>query len=283
LKHWILAIKRVVYPLYEFVHYRKIIWRNNAKRLIGKKIDNIFLFILCPPFSGSTLLHEVLSTSASVSPNNTLGTREGQQLPKVREMMWDKEDHYNLEEKYDWDLIKNEWLKYWDVTKPILLEKSPPHIARIQEIKKYFEPVYFICMVRNPYAQCESIIKRNGAGYDLEEAARFVIRCLYFQKDNIEKLDNILFFNYEELTDYPVRVSQKLKSFLPLLSDVNISGIFKAHNCRHEDLPIINLNQEKIEQLDKKQIELLNRIFEKHRDIFNYFGYKLIDPANNVL
>ena len=280
MNNWFLTFKRAIYPLYEFVHYRKIIWRNKVKRSFNKKTDNTFLFILCPPFSGSTLLHELLSTSSSVSPNNTLGTREGQQLPKVRKLMWEKEDHYNLKEKYDWDLIKNEWLKYWDVTKPILLEKSPPHIARIQEIKKYFKPSYFICMVRDPYAQCESIIRRNGADYDVEEAARFVIRCLYFQKDNIEKLDNILFFSYEELTTNPASISQKLKLFLPLLSDINISGIFKAHNCRQENLPITNLNAEKIKQLDTVQLEAINSVFEKHMEILYYFNYKLIEPAD---
>ena len=55
---------------------------------------------------------------------------------------------------------------------------------RVKEIKKYFNPISFICIVRNPYAQCEGIMRRNKQS--AESAARFTLKCLKYQKSNIE-------------------------------------------------------------------------------------------------
>ena len=98
-----------------------------------------------------------------------------------------------------WKQIKTIWHKYWDLSKPILLEKSIPNIIRNKEIKEVFSPICFLCMVRNPYAQCEGIIRRNGKS--AEYAAKFTISCLRYQKENIESEKNLLFFTYEELCE----------------------------------------------------------------------------------
>ena len=124
-----------------------------------KKMKNKYLFILCPPYSGSTLLNELISTSNNVSSNNNQGTREGQKLPSVKKIMFDHDDRWNIGLKYDWEFIKKEWLKHWDISKPILLEKSPPNLIRAFDIQSCFQPCYFICMIRNPYAFCEGFIR----------------------------------------------------------------------------------------------------------------------------
>ena len=74
-------------------------------------------------------------------------------------------------------------MRYWDLSKPILLDKSVPNIIRTDEISKAFNRVYYICMVRNPYAQVESIMRRNYQ--DARSAAEFTIRCLNYQYKNM--------------------------------------------------------------------------------------------------
>ena len=54
-------------------------------------------------------------------------------------------------------------------------------------------------MVRNPYAQVEGIMRRNGA--TVEYAAKFALKCLRFQKQNKQSQENILFISYEDLCD----------------------------------------------------------------------------------
>ena len=52
--------------------------------------EHKFLFILSPPYCGSTLLNDIISTSKNVSSNNYLNTREGQTLPEVKQFMFKK-------------------------------------------------------------------------------------------------------------------------------------------------------------------------------------------------
>lgn len=62
--------------------------------------------------------------------NNPYGTREGQGLPTVRKIMFEHNRRWDKTLDFDWSYIKNEWMKYWDLNCPILLEKSPPNIIR---------------------------------------------------------------------------------------------------------------------------------------------------------
>lgn len=266
------GLRQKFYRCYEFLYYQWIIFGNRLKKILQKKAVNRYLFILAPPFSGSTLLNELLSTSSSVSTNNALGTREGQQLPGVKELMWESKNKYDPQAPYDWPFIRRQWLKYWDVTKPVLLEKSPPNIVRATELMHHFVPASFIIMVRDPYAVCESMIRR---GQDATEAAAFAIRCLRLQKQNIETLQNFIFFTYEELTDAPEIIRQKLIAFIPALHDLDVHRIFKAHNFKNAPMPIGNMNSEKMGNLGKAQVEALNRVFSQNGEILAYFNYHL--------
>ena len=61
---------------------------------------NSYLFILCPPYSGSTLLWKIIATSGAVS---TL-PGEGQFLPEVSGIM--RKKPWDVEEQYPWEEIK---------------------------------------------------------------------------------------------------------------------------------------------------------------------------------
>jgi len=234
-----------------------------------------YLFILSPPFCGSTLLNEIISTSRKVSCNNNIGTREGQTLPKVKDIMFTKE-RWNSNLELPWEKIKNIWKKYWDLSKPILLEKSVPNILRVKEIKNTFLPASFICIVRNPYAQCEGIMRRNNIS--AEEAAKFSIHCLMYQKNNIENEKELLFFTYEELCDNTEKIINKIKNFLPELNDINIKRKFSAHNFKGKrKMRITNLNNEKIKKLTIEDITIINNIFSKNKELLEYFNYSIIN------
>lgn len=264
--------KAKISDCYTSFYYASVVLTNTVKRIFHRRTDHHYLFILSPPFSGSTLLSEILSTSPNVSSNNTLGTREGQQLPGVRKLLWESKNKYNPETKFDWPFIRRQWLKYWDVTKPILLEKSPPNIVRAPSLAHHFAPASFMIMVRDPYAVCESMIRR---GQDASEAAAFAIRCLRFQKQNIEKLQNFIFFSYEELTDAPEAIREKLIAFMPALQGLDIHRVFKAHNFKNAPMQIRNMNSEKVANLHKTQLKALNRVFRQNEDILAYFNYHL--------
>ena len=117
--------------LYFFVVRKKI----TIKNLFYLNRKHQHLFILSPPFCGSTLLNEIISSSKNVSCNNNIGLREGQHLPIAKDILFTK-DRWDSKKQVNWKLIHNIWNKYWDRSKDIFLEKSPPNICRAIQIEK---------------------------------------------------------------------------------------------------------------------------------------------------
>jgi len=267
--------KNIFHEKKRMLYYLLIRQKLIVKYLFVKKKQEKFLFILSPPYCGSTLLNQLLSTSNNISCNNNLGTREGQLIPGVREFMFQK-NRWDKNVKYPWKKIKTIWMKYWDQTKPILLDKSIPNIMRVKEIKEEFNNIYFICMVRNPYAQIEGIIRRNDS--TAEDAARFAINCLEYQKKNIEREESLLFFSYEQLCEDKEATINKITKFLPEINDLNANTLFKAHNFKTKKrMAITNLNKEKIDKLSNKQLDVINSIFNKNIELLEYFNYSIIE------
>tara|TARA_B100001142_G_scaffold238937_1_gene237684 strand:- start:16308 stop:17120 length:813 start_codon:yes stop_codon:yes gene_type:complete len=255
-------------------YYRLLkISRFFTNHLFGKK-DHKFLFILTPPYCGSTLLNQILSTSNNLSCNNHLGVREGQLLPEVKDIMFNNKG-WHSEVNYPWVMIKNVWMRYWDQRKSILMDKSNTNIMRVSEIKKVFDNIYFLAMVRNPYAQAEGIIRRNGA--TAEYAAEFALKCLRYQKINKENEKDILFISYEELCDNTQSSIEKIKSFVPGLGNLRSDIEFSAHNFKTDGkMRIQNLNLEKITKLSSEQMQVINSYFSKEQELLTYFGYSII-------
>ncbi|MFL2574425.1 MAG: sulfotransferase [Flavobacteriales bacterium] len=238
------------------------------------KKKNQYLFILSPPFCGSTLLTEIISTSKNVSCNNNIGLREGQHLPRAHNLLF-TEDRWDPNKEIDWNKIKKLWGKYWDRSKEVLLEKSPPNICRANNIDKVFNNSKYICLTRNPYAQIQSNIRRYNT--DIELATEKYISYLKFQKKNIETLKNTLVVSYEELADNPSKTKEKISVFLPLLEDIKTNLRFNAHNMHQKkQMGITNLNQESIKALSNAQINSINTILNKEEDLINYFNYTIV-------
>ena len=254
--------------------YSRIKIRNRFFNLFSKAEEHKFLFILCPPYCGSTALNEVLSTAGSVSVNNPYSTREGQQLPEIRSIMFDGIDRWDESLEFPWPKIRETWLKYWDLRKPVLLEKSPPNIIRAETLEEHFSPSHFIAMVRNPYAHVEGTMRRHQR--DAGKTAEFAIRCLRVQKSNLDKLSNTILITYEELTETPEKVAERLGSFLSELKNIDTSVMLKAHNLHNQNMKLTNLNAEKIKNISEQDLAAINVVFEKNRDILDYFGYELI-------
>jgi hypothetical protein len=267
-------LQRGVRRISREAHYGSRIASNRVKRMFHGPVENKYLFILSPPFCGSTLLNELISTSTNVSTNNMLYTREGQRLPGVMEVMYENWDE-NAE--LDWAYIKRKWRLHWDVTKPVLLEKSPPNIIRAKIFERHFAPAYFIVSNRDPYAFCESLMRNSPQNRVPEVAARFAIRCLKHQKSNIEELGNVLSISYEELTNDPSIVKEKIVAFLPELAGIDTSRTFTAHNHLSMKMKITNLNDAKIKKLGRETLNRINSVFYEHADVLAHFNYEIIE------
>ena len=167
-------------------------------------------------------------------------------------------------------------MRYWDQRKDILMDKTNTNIMRVSDIKKFFDNVCFLSMVRNPYAQVEGIMRRNGA--NAEYAAKFALKCLRYQKQNNEKEKNILLLSYEDLCDDTKKSIKKIKDFMPLLGEIKADIEFSAHNFKTKGkMKIQNLNKEKISKITSQDLKVINAHFESEKDLLKYFGYSIIN------
>jgi hypothetical protein len=231
-----------------------------------------YVFILCPPYSGSTLLWKLVSTSSAVSslPN------EGQFLPEVEK--WMRTAHWSDQTKMPWAEIKRAWNGYWDQDKPLLVEKSPPHILRAKEIAEHFVPSYFVIMVRNPYAHCEGLMRRDK--YDAHHAAMFAVRCLRQQMRNAKELKTVLCFTYEELAGNPAATAKKIEAFLPQLGELNYAQTFSLNSIDGVvERGIVDLNQKKMRLLSVSDLKAINSVLKNNADVMDYWGYEAIEPS----
>ena len=256
------------------MYYRVLKFSRFFTNNIFAKKEHKFLFILTPPYCGSTLLNQILSTSDNLSCNNHLGVREGQLLPELKDMMFYNKGWHN-DVSYSWEKIKKIWMKYWDQRKYILMEQSDTNIMRVPEIKNVFDNIFFLGMVRNPYAHVEGLIRRNGV--TTEFASEFALRCLRYQKKNKENEKNSLFISYEDLCDNKDESVEKIKEFIPELGTIDSDIKFSAHNFKTKGkMKIQNLNDEKINKLSSDQIKIINSYFKREEVLLKYFGYSII-------
>lgn len=231
-----------------------------------------FLFVLSPPFSGSTVLWQLLRTSPHVSALRA----EGQHLPSVRDIM--RPDRWNPDRVYPWATIRTAWEAEWDLSRPILLEKSPPHIVRAPAIEAAFDPCYFVALIREPYAFGEGYARRTGRSP--AEAAEFWVMCAQHQQRNLAQLRRVHLFTYETLAESPAAVCETLTDFVPALGRLNPHGSFEAvARGGRKARPLRNMNAEKIDRLPARALAEMTAVLTDHEPLLHAFGYALRRPT----
>jgi hypothetical protein len=228
--------------------------------------ENKYLFILCPPASGSTLLYQILKTS----PQASAFDGEGQAL--IPSILFTK-DRWKPEKVISWDTAREKWIENWNLDKPVLVEKSPPHLVRAKQLETYFPGSHFIIMMRNPYAFCEGIKRRWGRKYTFRNIAKFWLICAGYQMENIRTLKNSLWFTYEDLTADPRRICNRIVRAIPELVELNPENKFSVFE---KSLKISNLNPHQISKLSADDLFEINLILKKRPSLMAFFNYRYV-------
>lgn len=237
----------------------------------------MFLFVVVPNNSGSTLIHRILETS----PNVTSLQKEiwfDKENPKscwcegsdVR--LADRSDYVanymphrdsrlftNLlyyYKDYNFDMIKKFWFKSWDMSKKIKIEKTPDNVMKAVAFSYNFKPSKFIISLRNPYAFCNSMLSN---GIDVRRSARHWLNCAEKQIINI-KYTNSYFISYEKICEDPKKFIDELIQFENSLEDLKCEKIVNKNNY---------------DNLEKKDFKIINK--ELKKEVLDYFKYKIIN------
>ena len=231
-------------------------------------MSSLYLFVLCPPYSGSTVLWRLISTSNKVS---TLPD-EGQFLPELQGVM--RHDAWNPDHQLPWEGIREVWRSYWNLEQPVLIEKSPPNLMQVDAIRKHFVPAAFVLMVRDPYAHCEGLMRRNG--WTAEASADFSIRRLRDQMENARRLPDAPRFTYEDLVRDPAAIVAKLEAAIPQLGELDPSAEFTTHaNDTLEARPITDFNEVKVQRLEAADRAVIKARLAQDPEAMDFWGYHL--------
>lgn len=227
---------------------------------------------MSPPYSGSTLLTRIISSSNNASLNNPFDQNEGQFLPALAPMM--RQAAWKSEQNVDWKRISKEWHKYWDPRKSVLVEKGPPNLMYRKDIGNYFNPSFFIYLIRNPYATIQSLMSRND--WTNVRSTHFWLMCaeLIYQGLLIEPNRSCLII-YESLIANPKNALSNLIDQIPNLADMTIQSQYNIHNKTAE---IKNMNSHSIAKLQFSDYDIINPILLDKKYLLDYFNYSMI-PA----
>lgn len=236
-----------------------------------------FVFILTPPYTGSTAMASYLATSPNVGMLRKNG--EGQAIVPGMLLAW------NGHKKMDLHSIKAAWLhQYQQINRngqiEIIVEKSPPNMVRIDSILSIFKNTSCIVSNRDPVAFCSSSYFRVNNNIDALSviqrqtivstiALRWVRRSSLLM--NLVDSCGYPRISYEKFCEEPNQLKHAVekssgKTILP-----NSNTYLKIKD--YQPSLIINRNEDQISRLSEFELEAIFNALEPHQDVTNFFGY----------
>lgn len=241
--------------------------------MINKKI----VFIGGLHRSGTSTLTKIIGSSdiVSIHTNTKKPENEGQHLQSVYKPAYKygglgifgffRKYHYT--EKSDLltpennKKIINEWSKYWDLNKSILVEKSPPNIIHTRYLQEILPNSYFIIIIRHPFPVAMSTKKWNKQSLD-----KHIKHWLYVHKilyNDLKKIKNYLILKYEDLN---IDTFEK---------EINI---FLGEKLFIDTEILQNINSMKRSNEKYFENKIPNHIKNKYEKKINHYGYSFNFP-----
>ena len=128
-----------------------------------------YLFIIGLHRSGTTLLSKAIAANKICSGFQDTGVPmdEGQFLQSVYPVAkkfggpglfgFHKDSHLTenspLLTQFNKNLLKIEWEKFWDLSKELLVEKSPPNILKTRFLQEIFPNSYFLLITKAHFSR----------------------------------------------------------------------------------------------------------------------------------
>lgn len=258
------------------------IWREMRIAVTPVPRPDKWVFVVGCYNSGTTLLAKLLARHPEISGMPTEGHFVTDQFIKDYDIglprMWvDREDLFRLtenDEGPDVIRIKKEWGMRLDLSKQILLEKSPPNGARTRWLQKHFENAHFIGLIRNGYAVAEGISRKGDPkhiedGWPIERSAKQWARSNEILRDDAKHLRNFVWIKYEDLVHDVKATLRTITDFLKIepFPESLISQEFNIHE-RNESIK--DLNQISIDRLTT---EALSKIESVAGSLLKEFDY----------
>jgi len=249
-------------------------------------IEPLFVFLLTPPYSGSTAIAKFLATAPQIGLLQKKG--EGQWLvPGLSES-----DRWDANKPVNYSSVKAVWLSAWQNLRTegggmpsVVIEKSPPNLVRIKRLARLFKSVSFIANNRDPFANCASVLTRQHNPGSLSQLERrTVMKNLAKAWIMRSKLIQILvqdlncpFCSYEEFCKKPASLLDKLELPKSVVSQIDLDPVIKVKDYKPQN--IANQNSRQIKYLNESDFEVIGETLDSHKQLVEFFGYRSSNPT----
>jgi hypothetical protein len=190
-----------------------------------------FVFLAGLHRSGTTLLARLLAAHPEVSGFSGTGVPadEGQHLQTVYPVAatyggpgrfgFAAESHMTeaspLATEESARKLFEEWSPYWDLERPVLLEKSPPNLLKTRFLQALFPGAAFVVIVRHPIPVSIPTARWRGTRRYDRMLAHW-LRCHALFEDDRQQLARVHVLRYEELVRAPDESLRGIFEFLEL-------------------------------------------------------------------
>jgi hypothetical protein len=162
--------------------------------------------------------------------------------------------------------LSGEWSPYWDLTKPVLLEKSPPNLIRTRFFAALFPNSVFVNILRHPVAVAYATKKWNKAS--LASHFRHWLHAHQILAADLPRLERQIVLRYEEFVRAPQAVVDRVWTFLDLPNGPAVRGVLGDANRTYF------ARWESSDPIQRARRTFLVRQFEPQ---MHAFGYSLRD------
>jgi len=165
-----------------------------------------------------------------------------------------------------------EWSKYWDLSRPFLLEKSPPSLIRTRFFQAMFPNSSFIVITRHPVAV--SLATRKWCDSSLRSLMEHWLRCHDLFAEDRKHLQRVLVLRYEDIIRSTQSQLDHVCNFIgvvphspPLLNPSGNENYFAAWR---------NLSS------DRRTYEECRQVTAQYEMKARQYGYSLADCAASL-
>lgn len=124
------------------------------------------------------------------------------------------------------------WRPYWDLSRPFLLEKSPPNLVRMRFLQALFPTALFVVVVRHPIT-VSLATRQRGRRQSLGSLVAHWRRAHEIVRDDASHLANLLIVRYEDLLEGPDEAAARVSAFLGLTGPLAPLALDRAVNDRY--------------------------------------------------
>jgi hypothetical protein len=203
--------------------------------------DQLTVFLGGLHRSGTTLLASVLATHPEISAFQDTGAPmdEGEHLQTVLptdehhggpgRFAFSADAHMTAIFEADAVALRAQWERYWDLSCPVLLEKSPPNLLRFRALQQAFPRSAFILIKRHPIPVSLSTRKWTPA-LTMEQLLRHWVHAYDLASADVPFLRRVMVLHYEDLIGDPAGTLSGVADFLGISPAFDLTGVDRKGN-----------------------------------------------------